>query len=46
MCEIWEFLVQKASGGAINPKSVDQLLNDRSKIIRRIPQVSGAMQCK
>ena len=44
MSQIWEFLVKKASNGMMNHKSVDQLLNDRYKLIRRIPQVSETMQ--
>ena len=46
MALIWEFLVQKASNGVMNPKSVDQLLNDRMKLVRRIPKVSGAIESK
>ena len=30
----------------INPKSVDQLLCDRGKLVRRIPAVSESIQSK
>ena len=46
MCKIWEFLVKKASNGTMNPKSVDQLLCDRGKLVRRIPAVSESIQSK